>query len=421
MMHAWVLAALSNAVLATGLAIVVAVVTRFVRRPETVALLWLLVLVKLVAPPLLSVPWAHSGSTVVLERLASSSPRELVLGRQTLDSAVLVPIGSGHTHILGAGSLFGRLGRTVQDNAERIFFAWAAGSAVWFGLALFRIVRFVRVLRGAPVATVEIQNEVRQLAYRMDLRRHPEVRLTNCRMAPLVWALVGKPTLLVPVELLQHLTAPQRTTVFAHELAHLKRRDDLVSWFELVALGLFWWHPVAWWARHKRSQAEELCCDAEVITLSPGHARSYAEALLAAIDFISEGPTAHPIAASALSDTGLLRERLERILAANERHRMNRPARFAILTVGLAILPLSLPEVPTAFLKPRHAVVVLRKGVRLNPAAIVPGERPLTTVRDWDDVHSEPGRLVEFVRHEESARPKFADCAPQREPERSAP
>ena len=213
MMHAWLLAGLSNAVLATGLSIVAAFVTRFVRRPETVALVWLLVLVKFVAPPLVSMPWVHSRSMVVLERLGSSSPREVILGREPLDSAILVSIGGRHTNILVAGSLFGRLGQTVQDNADSIFFAWAAGSAIWFGLATFRIVRFVRVLREAPLATIEIQNEVRQLAYRLDLRRLPEVRLATCRIAPLVWALVGKPTLLVPVELLQQLTGPQRKTL----------------------------------------------------------------------------------------------------------------------------------------------------------------------------------------------------------------
>ena len=78
-MHAWLLLGLSNAVLATGLAIVAAVVTRFVRRPEVAALLWLLVLIKLVSPPLVSIPWAHTHSTVVLERHSSADPRKVVL------------------------------------------------------------------------------------------------------------------------------------------------------------------------------------------------------------------------------------------------------------------------------------------------------------------------------------------------------
>ena len=301
----------------------------------------------------------------------------------------------------------------MRDNAEIIFFAWAAGSAVWFSLATFRIVAFVRVLRAAPLAPVEIRNEVRQLACRMHLRRIPEVRLATARISPLVWALFGKPTLLVPVELLQDLTAPQQTTLFAHELAHLKRRDDLVRWLELVAMGLFWWHPVVWWARHQRSQAEELCCDVRVITLAPEKARSYAEALLAAIDFVSEGPTAHPIAVSAISETGVLRQRLERILAAKERYRLNRPWGLALVMVSLAVLPLSLPDVPTAFQKPRQTVVVVRKGVRLNPVEIVAGDIPFPTVGEQGRVHAEPGPLVEVVRHEESARAEIADSVPR--------
>src|SRR5579885_2590331 len=45
--------ALSNAILATLLAAIVAVVTRFCRRPSARHALWLLVLLKLITPPLL--------------------------------------------------------------------------------------------------------------------------------------------------------------------------------------------------------------------------------------------------------------------------------------------------------------------------------------------------------------------------------
>src|SRR3954452_13703876 len=48
----------TNAILATVLALVVWCVTRFVRQPALAHLLWVLVLVKLVTPAVVSIPWA---------------------------------------------------------------------------------------------------------------------------------------------------------------------------------------------------------------------------------------------------------------------------------------------------------------------------------------------------------------------------
>src|SRR5436190_8396311 len=70
---------LSNAVAAMGLAVVAAVTSRLCRRPALTHGLWLLVLLKLVTPPLLTVriPWVDatlsSGPDVPSPRSADSS------------------------------------------------------------------------------------------------------------------------------------------------------------------------------------------------------------------------------------------------------------------------------------------------------------------------------------------------------------
>ena len=46
----------SNAVVAALLAVAVAVATRWIRRPEVAYWLWMLVLVKLVTPPVVQIP-----------------------------------------------------------------------------------------------------------------------------------------------------------------------------------------------------------------------------------------------------------------------------------------------------------------------------------------------------------------------------
>src|SRR4051794_37684068 len=60
---------LSNAVLATGLAVIAAILGRLCRRPALVHSLWLLVLLKLLTPAFVPVPlpWSLTGRSVAKE------------------------------------------------------------------------------------------------------------------------------------------------------------------------------------------------------------------------------------------------------------------------------------------------------------------------------------------------------------------
>ena len=97
--------------------------------------------------------------------------------------------------------------------------------------------------------------------------------------------------MVLPEWLWSDLDGSQREAVLGHEFAHLRRRDHWVRRLEALVLGLYWWDPVAWWARREVERAEEPCCDAWVTWAFPGPARSYAEALIKSAAFLS-GPRA---------------------------------------------------------------------------------------------------------------------------------
>src|SRR4051794_2039812 len=67
---------LTNALIATMLTIVVSCVTRMWKQPPLVTLLWTLVLVKLVTPPLVAIPWRfeHSVEGIALPTDVSAKP-----------------------------------------------------------------------------------------------------------------------------------------------------------------------------------------------------------------------------------------------------------------------------------------------------------------------------------------------------------
>jgi beta-lactamase regulating signal transducer with metallopeptidase domain len=59
---------------------------------------------------------------------------------------------------------------------------------------------------------------------------------------------------------------------------------------ELAVLAIYWWCPLAWWARRELQRAEEECCDPWVLAILPESARAYALALVEAVDFLSDAP-----------------------------------------------------------------------------------------------------------------------------------
>ena len=201
----------------------------------------------------------------------------------------------------------------------------------WWASRLLRIMRFHRLMNEIEPASEEWQaRTVRACGIGWVSAQARRLYLVPGRVPPMLWAIGGRPRLLVPSELWSATSLERRTSLLLHELAHLKRRDHWVRWLELIVGGLYWWHPAVWWGRRLLREAEEQCCDAWVVWAMPQGAKTYATALLAAIEFVSGARTA-PAASSAASGNGhvsCLKRRLKMIVRAQnpERPVLGRPS-----------------------------------------------------------------------------------------------
>jgi hypothetical protein len=155
----------------------------------------------------------------------------------------------------------------------------------------------------------------------------------------MVWAMAHAPRLLLPAMLLERLDPEQQTALLIHELAHIRRRDHWVRILELVATGLYWWHPVVWWARREIHEAEEQCCDAWVVWALAGAGRAYALALLKTVDFFSGARTFLPMAASGIGQLPHLRRRLVMIMQGQTPRSLSSAGVLSVVGLGLLLLP----------------------------------------------------------------------------------
>jgi beta-lactamase regulating signal transducer with metallopeptidase domain len=375
--------AVSNTLMAACLGLVAALVALVGRRPALAHGFWLLVLVKLLTPPLVDLavlPTLSTTETAVVEPVPEPTKDALGAGLLTPPSerpkVSLVHENAGRPAVEEAAGSETRAERERDETAGSetrakreateaagatraelamnppssgstaehwkllAIAAWFCGTVGYFVLAALRIRRFHRLIRRAPAAAADLQAQADEFARRLGLTRCPQLRVVPGAVPPMLWSL-GQPLLIVPAELWQRLDDDQRAALLVHELAHLRRRDHWIRFLEFLATGLWWWNPLLWWARHGLREAEEACCDAWVVWALPDHARAYALALVETVDFLSQvRPAALPAAGSGFGETRILKRRLTMIMQGTTPRSLSSFGLLALLVAGLALLPL---------------------------------------------------------------------------------
>src|SRR5205085_625859 len=200
-----------------------------------------------------------------------------------------------------------------------------------------------------------------------------------------------------PRALLARLAPEARDTLLAHELAHFLRRDHWVRVLEFVATGLFWWHPAVWLARAGIEVAEEECCDAWVVGGLAASPRSYAEALLATVDFEAElrRPCLPPTACAANRSARLLRRRLFGIIQSRRPSRIRgRTVIRAIVITALLTRPVLRAASPEPIESPGESLLpeIKKRAAKSTPPR--PTTRTPSEPRPWATATSGTGLTV---------------------------
>jgi len=168
---------------------------------------------------------------------------------------------------------------------------------------------------------------------------------------------IRKPVLLLPEGIADHLTPTQLDLIVAHELCHVRRRDNLTGAIHMLVEAVFWFYPLVWWIRTRLVEERERACDEAVC--SQGHdAEVYAEGILKVCQFYLEPP---PIWASGITGANLKR-RIESIMTGSIVDRMTFGKKLTLTMVASAALCM-----PVVF------------GILNAPPALPPGSIPANT------------------------------------------
>ncbi|MGD9647051.1 MAG: M56 family metallopeptidase, partial [Pirellulales bacterium] len=276
----------------TVLAMVVGLIVRLGcrHRPHLAYLLWMLVLVKCLVPPLAAsrlspFSWLlaqrveQAAGRAVIPATIALAANDPVTGTTTGDAAIAAAMPAA----VAAPSI-----DLVALASAIVLALWAAGATALALLVVAKHVKLRRAIRQASAPPPRLTQQLELLAQRLGVRRPPALVVTDEPLGPLVCGLL-RPTIVLPATALQ--TAGEQAedaidleSVLAHELVHVRRGDTIVSLLQTVAQAVWWFHPLVWWANRELRRQRERSCDEEVIAGLGCRPTRYARSLLAVLE-----------------------------------------------------------------------------------------------------------------------------------------
>jgi beta-lactamase regulating signal transducer with metallopeptidase domain len=110
------------------------------------------------------------------------------------------------------------------------------------------------------------------------------------RLEPGVFG-IFRPILMLPEGIADQSTPAQFQAVVAHELCHVRRRDNLTAAIHMAVEALFWFHPLVWWIETRLVEERERACDEAVLQMATDP-QDYAEGIVKVCKLYLESPLA---------------------------------------------------------------------------------------------------------------------------------
>jgi bla regulator protein blaR1 len=161
---------------------------------------------------------------------------------------------------------------------------WICGFVTVVALTWLRWRRVIAAMRDAlPLSHGREVDALRHLERLAGIRKPIGFCMSPGSMEPGIFGII-RPVLLWPEAISQDLQDAHLEAILAHEVWHVRRRDNLAAAAHMVVQALFWFHPLVWWLGARLIEERERACDEEVLRLgSPPLV--YAESILKTCEF----------------------------------------------------------------------------------------------------------------------------------------
>jgi beta-lactamase regulating signal transducer with metallopeptidase domain len=262
----------------------VGVVCLFLRRASAHwrYLLWLVVLVKCLVPPVMPIALPGVAKTMaqILSKRNAAIQEARSAGMATQSSAkASEPTVSMQTlsseASLARPSIWARL-----DWRLWLVTAWAAGGLSYLMTALVKAWRIQLALKRARTwPDMELECEFLEMAKSVGIDHRPKLCLIRGLGQPFVWG-IFRGSIYLPDAFGRQGTSRERMLVMGHELAHVLRWDALINFVQVIVQAVFFFHPLVWWMNKMIRHEREKCCDEMAVASLKVDSREYGSAIV---------------------------------------------------------------------------------------------------------------------------------------------
>ncbi|WP_339683278.1 M56 family metallopeptidase [Gimesia maris] len=358
----------------SALVLTVWLVCRLVRfrRSHLTCLLWLVVLLKFMTPPVWDSSmglfcWIQNGLPAKVS--PSQPPDEPEILTRTESMRLLTGDDMGKLPVVTANPDFKvtihenetmrqtpvRLETTaipVQPTAENSgqpaahYSVKEIGVLIWMTVGLLiatmMLVRYLRcwhiIRRAGEQSHPELNRLLERLCAELKLKRRVRLLITHSRMGPAVIGLL-RPIIILPTAITESRSLKELEPVLAHELIHIRRGDLWIGLLQLLASVVWWFHPLVWFTGRRLKFEIEQCCDEEVLAELNCDPRQYAACLLEILE-LKQTLTAVPVVPG-VRPVEITSKRLERIMRLGQGCQKRTPwwCWMIFVTLAAVVLP----------------------------------------------------------------------------------
>ena len=162
------------------------------------------------------------------------------------------------------------------------------------------------------------------------IRKPISLLLSRTSLEPGIFG-IARPVLIWPEGISHHLEDAHLEAVLAHEVWHVRRRDNLYAALHMLVEAVFWFYPLVWWLGARLVDERERACDEEVLELGSDR-QIYAESILKVCEFCLSSPL---VCVSGVTGADLKR-RMVHIMSDRILHKLDL-ARKLLLTVAASL------------------------------------------------------------------------------------
>ncbi|RIK81090.1 MAG: hypothetical protein DCC67_08420 [Planctomycetota bacterium] len=198
---------------------------------------------------------------------------------------------------------------------------WLTGAPLTLCLLAAGLIGAERLRRhGTLLASGPAFEACQRLAAACRLSRRVSLATCDSIAQPILIG-IFRPLILLPASALSGWTPEELEMVLLHELAHVRRWDNLVNLVQRLVESLLFFHPAVWLVSRQVRRDREECCDAVVVRRTE-RPREYAKLLVSIASALPRGKVSRlagtPLATGSTMASHPLTGRIRRILKLQE-------------------------------------------------------------------------------------------------------